>query len=173
MRRIIFMLLLFLWMAVIYWYSDRPSGASLNDSGEAGEIVGGVFYGFSQDAAVNRQQFSVMIERQIRKIAHAIEFGILGFLCLMAFCEDELFAFDKAKDMLLLRGADIKIIMSFLVAAAYAASDELHQFFVPGRAALMADVVLDSVSAGIGISVGLVLWEFVRSKKELFCKKKC
>jgi len=95
-------------------------------------------------------------------MAHAVEFAILGFLCLMAFCEDEVFEYNVKEDTLLLRGVHPKVIMSFLVASAYAASDEFHQCFVPGRAALRSDVVLDTVSAAIGISIGLVLWQFAK-----------
>ena len=38
-----------------------------------------------------------------------------------------------------------------LIATAYAATDELHQVFVPGRSAEFTDVLLDSLGALAGI----------------------
>ena len=38
-----------------------------------------------------------------------------------------------------------------LIATAYAATDEVHQVFVPGRSAEFTDVLLDSLGALVGI----------------------
>lgn len=41
----------------------------------------------------------------------------------------------------------------------YAASDELHQYFVPGRAALVGDVVIDALGILPGVAgVCLLVW---------------
>jgi len=44
---------------------------------------------------------------------------------------------------------------AFLVAVAYAVSDEFHQAFVPGRGSAVSDVVIDSAGAALGL---LVAW---------------
>jgi VanZ family protein len=41
--------------------------------------------------------------------------------------------------------------LAWLLAVIFAASDELHQSFVPGRNAAWFDVIIDSVGAGLGI----------------------
>jgi VanZ family protein len=41
-------------------------------------------------------------------------------------------------------------LLSFLFCALYAATDEIHQMFVPGRAAGLADVAIDSAGAAAG-----------------------
>ena len=66
----------------------------------------------------------------LRKLAHAAEFAVLGFLLLRA----------------LGRGA-----VALAVGIAYAASDELHQHFVPGRQGSPLDVLLDSVGVAAGV----------------------
>ncbi len=74
----------------------------------------------------------------LRKLAHVGEFAVLAGLLLRAL-ERELPA--------------------ALVAVAYAASDELHQHFVPGRAASPVDLAIDSV----GVLAGILLarrWNF-------------
>ena len=43
------------------------------------------------------------------------------------------------------------ILFAFIGAALYAASDELHQSFVPGRHAALVDVAIDSLGAALGL----------------------
>jgi len=50
-------------------------------------------------------------------------------------------------------------LIAVAVAGVYAASDELHQYFVPSRGASIADVLLDTTGAAVGI---LALWAFGR-----------
>jgi VanZ family protein len=69
----------------------------------------------------------------LRKTAHAAEFAVLGFLLLRAL------------------GAELP---AFAAGVAYAASDELHQYFVPGRQGTVLDVLIDAVGVGVGVYVG-------------------
>jgi VanZ family protein len=49
-----------------------------------------------------------------------------------------------------------------LFAALYAATDETHQIFVPGRNASVRDVLLDTFGAGLGLAV---TWCALRVRK--------
>ncbi|MCX6640917.1 MAG: VanZ family protein [bacterium] len=80
------------------------------------------------------------------KVAHIIEFGILGYLTARAIY------FSGVR--FLYRSF---VIMTILLGVLYAASDEFHQYFVPGRFASVYDVMAD----GIGVAIGL--WIFYRS----------
>ena len=51
---------------------------------------------------------------------------------------------------------------AWLLATACAASDELHQYFVPGRQAAVLDVVIDASGAATGL---LLIWAFGRWRK--------
>ncbi len=66
----------------------------------------------------------------LRKLAHAAEFAVLGFLLLRALGRES---------------------AALAVGIAYAASDELHQHFVPGRQGSPLDVLLDSVGVAAGV----------------------
>ena len=66
----------------------------------------------------------------LRKLAHMAEFAVLAALLLRAL-ERELPA--------------------LVVAIGYAVSDEVHQHFVPGRAASAVDVAIDSIGVLAGI----------------------
>jgi VanZ family protein len=69
----------------------------------------------------------------LRKIAHAAEFAVLGFLLLRATCDARL----------ALAGGIL-----------YAISDEIHQQFVPGRQGSPLDVAIDAVGVAVGVYLG-------------------
>ncbi len=67
----------------------------------------------------------------LRKGAHAAEFAVLGFL--------------------LLRALGRREAVALALGIANAASDQLHQHFVPGRHGSVLDVLLDSVGVAAGV----------------------
>jgi VanZ family protein len=73
----------------------------------------------------------------LRKIAHATEFAILGALLLRALREE---------------------LPALALGIAYAASDELHQHFIPGRTGAPLDVAIDAV----GVALGVTAWRQFR-----------
>jgi VanZ family protein len=77
----------------------------------------------------------------LRKFAHLVEFAILGAL--------------------LARAVD-RVSFAIALGSAYAATDELHQVFVPGRAGTIYDWALDTV----GVAVGVLLYVRVRRGRE-------
>ena len=85
----------------------------------------------------------------VRKSAHIIEFGALNVTLLYA-----LYVWD-------MRGRPW-VRRAFLLTFLYACSDELHQLFVPGRAGLISDVVIDMIGVCM-IALGLTAW--IRQKE--------
>ena len=71
----------------------------------------------------------------LKKAAHMIEYGILVFLLWRALSQGQ---------GTLSRSA---LITAFLISVLYAASDEYHQTFVPGRKGKLVDVGFDTVGA--------------------------
>ena len=45
------------------------------------------------------------------------------------------------------------VMVTLLICIIYAASDELHQAFVPGRGAHVSDVIIDSAGSALGILI--------------------
>jgi len=78
----------------------------------------------------------------LRKIAHAVEFGVLGAL------------FARATG---------RSGLAFALGALYAVSDELHQSFVPGRKGSAVDVGIDT----IGVLGGIFVWHLARARRRL------
>src|ERR1035441_76211 len=80
----------------------------------------------------------------VRKTAHCVEYSILAFLIWRVV--------HSAAAMALRRPAQ-HFRLALLLAALYAATDEAHQIFVPGREAAVRDVLLDTCGAGFGLAV--------------------
>ena len=78
----------------------------------------------------------------LRKVAHAAEYAILGALLLRA---------------------TGRAGPAFALGVLYAVSDEIHQSFVPGRAGVALDVAIDA----LGVAVGILVWQALRSRRRL------
>ena len=85
--------------------------------------------------------FLESIMTPIRKLAHFTLYFILGFIA------SGLFVTIKNRGMLL------KSAVSWGVCVLYAVSDEIHQYFVPGRACAAFDVFIDSLGAGLAVAL--------------------
>lgn len=95
------------------------------------------------------------IDYPVRKLAHMTEYGIL---CLLA-C-----AFVHGYS------GNWKVcgISAVAVAALYAATDEIHQLFVPGRAGRFPDVCIDT----LGAVIWLLLFTALRKLWEKIAKRR-
>lgn len=88
--------------------------------------------------------------RLIRKCAHFLEFTGLAVLAFNAFYQ----SFDR-----------LRPVSAFLLTAAYAVTDELHQIFVEGRACRLFDVFIDCLGALAGITALYILIEIYKQIK--------
>ena len=75
----------------------------------------------------------------LKKAGHAVEYGILAFLLWRALSQGQ---------GTLSRSA---LVTAFLISVLYAASDEYHQTFVPGRKGTLVDVGFDTVGALVAL----------------------
>ena len=93
----------------------------------------------------------------VRKTAHFAEYCVLGFLLSAVFVS----FYIKPK---------LNIPLSFASGVLYAVSDEIHQYFVPGRACMLRDVLIDSCGVACGIAALLfIVWLYnkTRARKKL------
>lgn len=84
----------------------------------------------------------------VRKIAHFIIYLILGLLVISLL--EEYMILDKRV-----------LLLTIIFVLLYAFSDELHQYFIPGREARISDVLLDTFGGGIG---ELIYYVFRRNR---------
>ena len=132
----IFTLMAILWMAAIFFFSSRNADESTAQSNRAGMLAGHLFVrGFDSWTEQEQLDFARKIDHPVRKTAHASEYALLGMLLFGAVTGTR-------------RG---KMCYAWLASACYAATDEFHQLFVPGRSGQFTDVCIDSGGAVVGI----------------------
>lgn len=146
------------WMCIIFAFSAQPkeeSGAvSASFTYHMVSSTRTFFHLELSDARV--KEISDAIEGFIRKVAHMAEFGIMSVL---------LYIWVGQWEMGFLRRAGTAAGAT----AVYAATDEIHQLFVPGRAGRFSDVCIDSAGAVAGVVVFALLVQIVkhvRAKRE-------
>lgn len=143
-KRIIFIVLMILWMAVIFGLSARDADQSTKDSDFVGMVVGHVLHpDFDEWSTEDQTAYVEQVEYVVRKAAHATEYVVLGILCMGAAGID--WPMQK-------RG-----FLSWSVATVYATTDEFHQLFVPGRSGQLTDVCIDSLGSVVGIVVVILV----------------
>ena len=142
-------------MAVIFSFSARPAEQSTGDSRWAGHMIGQLFVpGFGDWSDKEQEAFAEKVDYPVRKTAHAMEYAVLGLLTAGAYIRS---------------GTSIRkgILVPWGIAALYAASDEFHQLFVPGRSGQVSDVVLDSA----GVLAGVLLLAGIRRARNRVIKE--
>ena len=152
-KKFLFIFLSFLWMIVIFCFSARDADESTEDSYKVGLAVGRVVVpGFEKQSRESQLEFAAKVDHPVRKCAHATEFAILGMLYLGV-------CYNKKKKMKKL------VIKPLVWAVIYAATDEFHQLFVPGRSGQISDILLDGAGALSGILLVLALIMLIKKIK--------
>lgn len=140
-------LLTALWMVFIFVMSAMPSEESSEQSGlvvrvitDAAEVILG--------PGTARQIPRDHLEHVIRKLAHFSEYAILYLLVFHSF------------------GANARHVapIALGITVLYAGGDEIHQYFVPGRAMALTDVMIDS-SGALTALLGERLFSRIKGKK--------
>ncbi len=143
MRRNIFRVLLLAavisWMGLIFWFSAQEADVSTDMSYTIGYRVGEFFISdFDRWSQEEKLAFAEKIDFPIRKSAHASEYAMLAVLLAGTYAVFGV-------------GGRRRYVSAWLITTAYAASDEFHQLFVPGRSGQISDVALDAAGALGGI----------------------
>lgn len=128
-------------MAAIFFFSSQSAEQSSNTSKPVAEIVVEIVRAIRGPEAVDTPEEVNAIHVFVRKAAHFVVYLILGFFLLICL-----------RDMLY-RG----ILISWVVCLMFASSDELHQFYVPGRSMQLTDVEIDMAGATVGIVVAIII----------------
>lgn len=147
MKKFITGILVIAWMVTIFAFSAQ-------DATESSQTSQSVSYRIAkwQDRLFRQGKTEEELIQQakgmqliIRKGAHMSEYALLAMLLAVHLgC----YPFPKKKALLL----------AFGLTVCYAASDELHQVFVPGRAGRLTDVCIDSLGGLAGSFILFLVW---------------
>ncbi len=146
--QIIFLVLTLAVMVCIFLFSCENSDQSSETSGEFVKVIINVSYeDFDRMPEYQQTEIQNNISHIIRKTAHFSIYTVLGF------CSS--FAIGKRK-LISPKSAGV-IIFCFL----YACSDELHQYFVPGRACMFTDVLIDTCGSITGLLISALIVKII------------
>jgi len=126
---------LLLWMLLIFGASSDTTSAQ-----RSSRIIGPILHWLFPQVPEPEVEHIVF---WVRKTAHFVEFAILAMLLWRALRRP------RPDDPILWRPSTARWALLFV--AIYAASDELHQRFVPTRQASMWDVAIDCAGAITGL----------------------
>lgn len=143
-----------IWMVIIFMFSAQPA----QESNELSvgftrvliETLGRLLPFNIETSTIS--DFVVQLNHFVRKFAHFTVYLVLGTLVSRALIKN------KFK-------GDI-FLVSFLICTIYAATDELHQLFVPGRGCQLKDVFIDSSGAFVGILFYRIFREIKKNIKK-------
>jgi len=131
--------------AVISWFSAQPGDISATQSGTVTGLMG-----------YQVEWFEILM----RKLAHVMLFFILGAAVAFAWHRRCIGNRDHAKKNC---PAALPVVV---LCALLAALDEFHQYFVPERAALVSDVLLDTLGAAFGAMGAFLLVRLWRRRSK-------
>lgn len=132
-------------MCLIFWFSARPADQSSRQSGVIVRAIVSTVDHISGLTDSEKQHLSEKLEWPVRKAAHMTEYGVLALCFFWA-----LYSY----------GIRWGRLLSLLLAALYACTDEFHQTFVPGRDGSPRDVFIDTAGAAVFLTV---LWIIQRA----------
>lgn len=137
-------------MAMIFSFSADNAQESGQKSAEVTEkIVQTIDPKIVEKPIEEQKMVYESVGSYIRKAAHFLEFAGLGFfLSLMV----------NTIYLDFLR----RFFIPFGAGALYATADEIHQIFVPGRAAEFTDFLIDSLGVLIGILISIAIFAIIK-----------
>lgn len=153
--KIIFGILVFIWMITVFSFSNQPAETSTNTSGNTIKAIINIFPNIRNLEENEKEQIISNLQPIVRKLAHFSIYTLGGIL---------IYNFINTYDIDNKR----KVIYSFIIGGVYAITDELHQLFITGRSCEFRDVCIDSSGVLIGI---LIMIFFMKIKLKL--DKKC
>lgn len=145
-KRILFIVMLLATLYIIFGFSSQDGEQSGNLSLKVTNFIVEMFSKVKNMDLALRMHYIERLHPIIRKLAHFSIYCLVGFSVMGFWCTFDI----KNK---------YKLLWSILLGVSYAASDEFHQSFVPGRGPSIRDVCIDSagVLTGIFIMIFLIL----------------
>lgn len=145
-RRILWSLCVVATMAAIFCFSSQTYDQTMKTSDVIVKPIENTVKKDSSEFESEKEEQSYIkklegkLDKVVRKSAHMIIFGVLA-LFVYLLCKS--FGMSDAD----------AIVLTLVVCAVYAGSDELHQKFVDGRTSQFADVCVDEFGAVVTLTV--------------------
>ena len=139
--------------ALIFWFSAQDATESSGTSGHFARMIFGIFPSFRAMSETAQAELIESAMFVVRKCAHFCFYAFFGFWLMLLVRQY------RRTYTLLITGAG---------SLAYAISDEIHQYFVPGRSCHPRDVCIDLAGSLVGALIAMlfaVIWQILRKHK--------
>lgn len=153
--RIILLILLITTFNIIFGFSGQNGEES---SGVSRKVTQFIVENILHSPQESKIQMIEQMEGIVRKLAHFSIYTVVGIL-LMGLLST--YNIEEMK----------RIYISIVIGTVYATSDEIHQFFIPGRAAKFTDVMIDIMGVILGITIVLLFLKILVKNKHKKCQK--
>ena len=141
--------LILIWMVVVFSFSGQVGTES---SGTSRKVTEFIVQRISDKSIEENEDIIENCDKVIRKLAHYTIYTVGGILIFN-------YAYTTNKSQ------KEKILYSVIFGAGYAITDEIHQYFVPGRSARIFDVGIDTLGVITGVFICLVIIKIIQNIK--------
>lgn len=148
MRKTLSWITVTLWMMLIFVLSSQPAVQSEELSIGISKANIEAIKRIEPEAKFSIEKYDDML----RDNAHFFIYLMLGILVINALKRNGISGYSC-------------VLFALIICILYAASDEIHQFFVPGRSAQVKDVLIDSIGASAGVLVYFLPSKIAKMKK--------
>lgn len=145
-KKIIDIILVILWMIIIFCFSSQVGDDS---SATSGNTIRRIVTFFNSN--ISNEDLEIIVETLqpfTRKLAHFTIYTLGGFLI---YNLNNNFSNTTKR----------KIIYSIMFGLFYAITDEIHQYFVPGRSSRVFDVFIDTCGTCTGVLIYRILLKII------------
>ncbi|MGM9936226.1 MAG: VanZ family protein, partial [Candidatus Ornithomonoglobus sp.] len=132
-------------MALIFFFSYQNSADSSELSRGITYRIAELIISLTRIESMDAEELTVLIHNFIRKCAHFSEYAALGMSAYVTI------------RLSISKTAGRARIYTILFCMLYAVTDEIHQYFVPGRAERIFDVFVDTCGAAAGVIIVSIL----------------
>ncbi len=141
-------------MVLIFNFSSEEGIVSTGTSTGVTKVASRVLFSDFEKMQPEQQSFIVEgLQHFVRKLAHFSVYMLLGL-------------FSYAAVLLSTEKLRCKWLLAIVICVSYAAVDEIHQLFVPGRTAKVTDVLIDAAGSIVGmlfLRIAILCWTYFKN----------
>lgn len=145
---ILSLIILILWMIGVFILSNFPANIS---AGQSSSILEKIIFPILDMVLENNEYLYNIIQIFIRKSAH-LTLYILGGMIIFNFLYNYFSNLNITK-------------YSIVFGGIYAITDEIHQYFVPGRSMQITDILIDFIGVLIGVFMIKLIYTSFKGKE--------
>ena len=152
--RIVLLILIIINCITIFYFSNQVADESSKRSGRIVNFIAQIVHKIKNMQEPEKTIFmQETLTTIVRKTAHFSIYAMLGILSMNYMA--------TYKEKSLYKNALIAIIFCIF----YATTDEIHQYFIPGRSCELRDVCIDTVGSLTGIVITYAIYYYYKRRK--------